>query len=165
MFGASSSLSTAKELGSSNKVPTSGQAPPSMAEMSKVAGLKNPSGRTVEPPLEVLLIYVWSPSSQNAKLPPTTPEDEGRDCFGTEGDEDSLLTNSELASGAILSIIRDSDLKRADAMFLEEALAMKPRENPIFLKNGQMVISVKIQNFSRSRMTKQTSLLESSREI
>ena len=34
-----------------------------------------------------------------------------------------------------------------------------------FLKKGKIVISVKIQNFSRSRMTKQTSPLESSREI
>ena len=42
---------------------------------------------------------------------------------------------------------------------------MKPRENPIFWKKGKIVISVKIQNFSRYRMTKQISLLESSREI
>ena len=34
-----------------------------------------------------------------------------------------------------------------------------------FLKNGKMVISVKIQNFSRSRITKRTSPLESSRKI
>ena len=38
-------------------------------------------------------------------------------------------------------------------------------ENPVFLRNGKMVISVKIQNFSRSRMTKRTSPLESSLEI
>ena len=41
----------------------------------------------------------------------------------------------------------------------------KTRENSNFLKNDKMVISVKIQNFSRSRMTKRTSPLESSREI
>ena len=46
------------------------------------------------------------------------------DCFGIERDEDSLLTNSELAAGAVLSILRDSDLKRADAMSVEEALAL-----------------------------------------
>ena len=45
------------------------------------------------------------------------------------------------------------------------ALLVKPRENPIFLKNGKMVILVKIRKFSRSWKTKQTSLLESSREI
>ena len=42
---------------------------------------------------------------------------------------------------------------------------VKPRENLIFLKKGKTVISVKTQNFSRSRMTKRTSPLESSREI
>ena len=38
-------------------------------------------------------------------------------------------------------------------------------ENPDFLRKDKMVISVKIWNFSRSRMTKRTSPLESSREI
>ena len=42
---------------------------------------------------------------------------------------------------------------------------VKPLENPNFMKKGKMVISVKIQKFSRSQMTKQTSPLESSREI
>ena len=41
----------------------------------------------------------------------------------------------------------------------------KTRENSNFLKNGKIVISVKIRNFSRSRMTRRTSPLESSREI
>ena len=52
--------------------------PPSMVEVSKVAGPKNPSGRTVEPPLEVLPINVWSLSAQNAKLPPTIDSCHGR---------------------------------------------------------------------------------------
>ena len=38
-------------------------------------------------------------------------------------------------------------------------------ENSNFLKNGKIVISIKIQNFYRSQMTKWTSSLESSREI
>ena len=38
-------------------------------------------------------------------------------------------------------------------------------ENSNFFKNGKLVISVKILNFFRSRMTKRTSPLESSREI
>ena len=48
---------------------------------------------------------------------------------------------------------------------LELVSIVKPRENPFFLKNGKMVISVKIQKNFRSRMTKRTSPLESSREI
>ena len=55
------------------------------------------------------------------------PEDEGRGHFGTEGDEDSLLTNSKLAVGAVSSILRDSDLKKADAMSVKEALALSLR--------------------------------------
>ena len=42
---------------------------------------------------------------------------------------------------------------------------VKPVKILNFLKKGKMVISVKIQNFSRSRMTKRTSPLESSPEI
>ena len=42
---------------------------------------------------------------------------------------------------------------------------MKPRENPIFSKMGKIIISVKIQNFSRSRMMKRTFPLKSSHEI
>ena len=38
-------------------------------------------------------------------------------------------------------------------------------KNPDFLRKGKMVFSVKILNFSRSRMTKRTSPLESSLEI
>ena len=38
-------------------------------------------------------------------------------------------------------------------------------ENPDFLRKVKMVILVKIRNFFRSRMTKRTSPLESSREI
>ena len=45
------------------------------------------------------------------------------------------------------------------------AIKCKIRENSNFLKKGKMVISVKVQNFSRSRMTKQISPLESSHEI
>ena len=41
----------------------------------------------------------------------------------------------------------------------------KTRENSNFLKNDKTVISIKIRNFFRSRMMKQISLLESSREI
>ena len=41
----------------------------------------------------------------------------------------------------------------------------KTRENSNFIKKGKIVISVKIRNFSRSRMTKRTFPLKSSHEI
>ena len=45
------------------------------------------------------------------------------------------------------------------------ATDVKPRENSNFLKNGKTVISVKTRNFSKSRMIKRISPLESCREI
>ena len=50
--------------------------------------------------------------------------DGGSDCFGVEGGEDSLLTNTELAVGAVSSILQDSDLKKVDALCVEEALTL-----------------------------------------
>ena len=49
--------------------------------------------------------------------------------------------------------------------FLLRSGECKTRENFNFRKNGKTVISVKIQNFYRSQMTKRISPLESSREI
>ena len=123
-LGASSPSSTAKEQGSSDQVSARGLVPFSMAEVSKVVSPKNTSSRTAEPPVEVLPISIQSPSSQNSKLPHTTPKDEGRDFLETKGDEDSLFTDSKLVVGAVSSILRDSNLKRVDALSVEEALAL-----------------------------------------
>ena len=57
----------------------------------------------------------------------------------------------------------DGGDKDRDFVFEEEYC--KTWENSNFLKKGKITILVKIQNFSRSRMTKRTSSLESSREI
>ena len=105
-----------------------------MAEVSKVTGpqlrspyaavAKSPPGRTTEPPLDIQPISVWSPLAQNAKHPFGAFEGEGRKHLEPERDEDSLLASAELASGVVSSILRDSDLKRADAMSIEEALAL-----------------------------------------
>ena len=40
------------------------------------------------------------------------------------GDEDSLLSHVELAVGAVSSILCDSDLKKVDALSVEETLAL-----------------------------------------
>ena len=42
---------------------------------------------------------------------------------------------------------------------------VKPEKNSIFLKNGKTVISIENRKFSKSRMTKRTTPLNSSREI
>ena len=49
--------------------------------------------------------------------------------------------------------------------YLLTYIICKTRENSNFLKKGKLVILVKIRNFFRSRMTKQTSPVESFREI
>ena len=61
---------------------------------------------------------------QNASPPPLTQGDVGDDRFKAEGGEDSLLTNAELAAGVVSSILRDSDLKKVEAMCVEETLAL-----------------------------------------
>ena len=39
-------------------------------------------------------------------------------------DEDSLLSHEELVARAVSSILRDSDLRRAGALLVEEALTL-----------------------------------------
>ena len=73
--------------------------------------------------MDILPISVWSPSTQSAELPFRAYEGEGRKHLSHERDEDSLLMNVELAAGALSSILRDSDLKKADSMSVGEALA------------------------------------------
>ena len=42
----------------------------------------------------------------------------------TGGDGDSLLLNTELAAGAVSSILKDSDLKRSGSLPVDESLAL-----------------------------------------
>ena len=82
--------------------------------------------RVAEPPLEVLSISVWSPTSRDA-VPPLAMSDEVRgdhNRFEAARSEDSLLSHTELAVGVISSILRDSDLRKVDALSVEEALAL-----------------------------------------
>ena len=91
---------------------------------SSAAGVKGSSRRAVEPPLRILPISVWSPSPQNATSSPLLWGDVGNDHFGAEGGEDMLFSNAELAAGAVSSILRDSDLKKVEALRVEEDLAL-----------------------------------------
>ena len=43
---------------------------------------------------------------------------------GGGGGEDSLLTNAKLVVGAVSSILQDSDLKKVEALCVEEALTL-----------------------------------------
>ena len=123
-MGASSPPSTAKGWGLSDQVLAIGQAPPPVVEVSKAVGPKNSSRRSVELPLAIMPISVRNPLVRDFKRPPMTSEDEGRCCFGTEGEEDSLLANLELAIGVVSSILRGSNLKKVDALSVEDLLAL-----------------------------------------
>ena len=103
------------------KVP---RAPSSHPRFASTAKAKYSSGRAAEPPLEVMPISVWSPPAQDAEPPPSIEEDLGRKRPEADGDEDSLLSNAELAASAISSILRDSDRKRSGVLPVEEALAL-----------------------------------------
>ena len=52
------------------------------------------------------------------------PDEVGKDRFGAVGSEDSLFSHAELAAEAVSSILRDSDLRKVDALPIEEALAL-----------------------------------------
>ena len=91
---------------------------------SSTVEARDSSGWAAEPPLEVLLISVWSPTPQGTEHPPPMPDDVGRGRFGAVGDKDSLLSHVELASRDVSSILHDSDLKKVDALSVEEALAL-----------------------------------------
>ena len=118
------------------KPPTSPEVcPPALGKILKVGASSSPSsavgardfsGRAAEPPLEVLPISVWSPTSQGAAPPPTMPDEVrgNRDRFKAAGSEDSLLSHAELATGAVFSILRDFNLRKVDAMSIKEALAL-----------------------------------------
>ena len=47
-----------------------------------------------------------------------------RDHFRAVGSKDSLISHAELAAGAVSSILRDSDLRKVDALSVEDALAL-----------------------------------------
>ena len=61
---------------------------------------------------------------QNATPSPPMRGDVGNDRFRAEGGEDSLFTNAGIAVRAVSSILRDFDLKKVEALCVEEALAL-----------------------------------------
>ena len=87
---------------------------------------KSPLSAAVEQPLVVMPITVRNPPSENVKSPPRKAVDPKRKKPKPKVDEnqDSLLSNAELAAGAVSSILKDSDLGRSKAMLVDEALAL-----------------------------------------
>ena len=83
-------------------------------------------GAAIEQPLTVMPITVWNPPSENAKSPPRRAAELKRKKAKPKVDEnkDSLLSNAELAAGAVSSILKDSDLGRSKGLPVDEALAL-----------------------------------------
>ena len=91
-----------------------------------VAETDNLSGEAVEQPLTAMPITVWNPPSDNAKSPPRKVAEPKIRKLKPKVDEikDSLLSNAELAAGAVSSILKDSDLGRSKGLPVDEALAL-----------------------------------------
>ena len=87
---------------------------------------KSPLGAVVEQLLVAMPITVWNSPSETAKSPPRRAAELKRKKQKPKVDEnkDSLLSNAELAAGAVLSILKDSDLGRSKALLVDEALAL-----------------------------------------
>ena len=76
--------------------------------------------------MEVLPLLIWSPTSRGAAPLPAMSDEvtRDRDRFKATRSEDSLLSHAELAAGAVSSILHDSDLRKVEALPVEEALAL-----------------------------------------
>ena len=90
------------------------------------AKAKSLLGGAVDQPLAVMPITVWNPPTKGVRSPPQRAEELKKK--GPEsksgGDGDSLLLDVELAAGAVLSILKDSDLKRSKALPADKALTL-----------------------------------------
>ena len=74
----------------------------------------------------IMPITVWNPPSENAKSPPRRAVELKRNKSKPKVDEnkDTLLSNAELATGAVSSILKDYDLGRSKSLLVDEALAL-----------------------------------------
>ena len=91
-----------------------------------VAEEKSLLGGAVELPLAIMPITIWNLPSESVRSPPRRAEELKRKNPDSKvgEDEDSLLFNAELTAGAVLSILKDSDLGRWKALPVDEVLAL-----------------------------------------
>ena len=87
---------------------------------------KGLSGAAVAQSLTALPITVWNPPPDKAKSPPRGTAELKRKKSKSKADvvRDSLLSNAELAAGAVSSIIKESDIDRSKELPIDEALAL-----------------------------------------
>ena len=89
-------------------------------------GVRSPLSAATEQSLMVMPVTVWNPPLEKVKSPPRKAAELKRKKPKAKVDEnqDSLLSNAELAAGTISSILKDSDLGRSKVMLVNEALAL-----------------------------------------
>ena len=89
-------------------------------------GVTSPLNAAAEQSLAAMPITVWNPPLEKVQSPLRKAVELKRKKPKAKVDEnqDSLLSNTELAAGAVSSILRDSDLGRSKAMLVDEALAL-----------------------------------------
>ena len=87
---------------------------------SKPVEAKSLLGAAVERPLAVMPITVWNPPSESTKSPPQRASELKRKKSKpkVEENKDFLLSNAELAAGAVSSILKDFDLGRSKRYLL-----------------------------------------------
>ena len=128
-----SPLVEVQELGASPPSPTQ---EPEQASSPLVLTLLSPlrpdikakgiSDAAVAQPLTALPITVWNPPSDKAKSPPRGTAELKRKKLKPKADaiKDSLLSNAELAAGAVSSILKESDIGGSKELPVDEALAL-----------------------------------------
>ena len=98
----------------------------SLPSSEPLAEAGNPSGEGGDQPLAAIPIAVWNAPSDTVKSPPGKVAEPKRRKPKPKVDEikDSLLSNAELAAGAVSSILNDSDIGRSKELPVDEALAL-----------------------------------------
>ena len=89
-------------------------------------GATSPLNAATEQSMAVMPITVWNPPLEKVQSPPRKAAELKRKKAKAKVNEnqDSLLSNIELAAGAVSSILRDSDLGKSKVMLVDEALAL-----------------------------------------
>ena len=98
----------------------------SLPSSEPIAEVGNPSGEGGDQPLAALPITIWNAPSDPVKPSPGKVAEPKRRKTKPRVDEikDSLLSNAELAAGAVSSILNDSDVERSKELSVDEALAL-----------------------------------------
>ena len=98
----------------------------SLPSSEPIAEVGNPSGEGGDQPLAALPITIWNAPSDLVKPSPGKVAEPKRRKTQPRVDEinDSLLSNADLAAGAVSSILHDSDVERSKELSVDEALAL-----------------------------------------